>query len=171
MIDFRDSYVKNNIINIPTGNGNYTWNKRREGFSYIAERLDRFMFKGDMRNFDNNLSPSILPMMGFDLFPIRLIIDEVRKPIENPFKFKKMWYQDSEFLELLETWWQEDSLKKKMWCQDSEFLKLLETWRQEDSFKGSKIFFFVSKLKSLKNKILKWNYDYFKKQILRQALC
>ena len=49
-----------------------------------------------------------------------------------------------------------------MWFQDKAFLDLVREWWQEEQFEGSKMFCLVSKLKYVKEKILKWNNLHFK---------
>lgn len=41
MEDFKKYIQKDSLMDIKTKNGIYTWNNRRKGFCYIAERLDR----------------------------------------------------------------------------------------------------------------------------------
>ena len=60
-------------MDIKTKNGIYTWNNRRKGFCYIAERLDRFLLRGE-HNLDKLINAEILPMAGSDHFPVKLEI-------------------------------------------------------------------------------------------------
>ena len=76
---------------------------------------------------------SILPIAGFDHFPVRMELSEPQKPGRNSFKCEKMWFLDSSFIENIKTWW------------------------SQGNFEGSKMFLFVSKIKMLKEKILRWN--------------
>ena len=115
----------------------YTWNNRRKGECYIAERLDRFFLKGEL-NMDKLIIAEILPMAGSNHFPVRLEIKEQSKPSRNPFKCEKMWFMDRSFMEQIQDWW------------------------QDDQFEGSRMFFLVSKLKNLKQKIINWNKLHFK---------
>ena len=47
-----------------------------------------------------------------------------------------------------------------MWFLDQNFMNLVKNWWIQDNFKGSKMFIFVSKMKSIKNIILKWNKEH-----------
>lgn len=42
-----------------------------------------------------------------------------------------------------------------MWFQDQNFLGLVKNWWKEEHIIGSKMFFFITKLKKLKQKIIK----------------
>ena len=135
--DFKSWCEQHNLIDIPTNNGIYTWNNRRKDFAYIAEKLDRFLVKGDL-DFNNlNISASILPITGSDHFPVRLDIEEPHKPVRNSFKCEKMWFLDQNFLANIKLWW------------------------SQGTFEGSKMFIFMSKIKMLKDKILYWNKTHF----------
>ena len=48
-----------------------------------------------------------------------------------------------------------------MWFQDLKFIELIRNWWKQASFEGSKMFIFISKLKLLKENILRWNREYF----------
>ena len=137
MGDFKEWIQKDSLMDIKTKNGMFTWNNRRKGFCYIAERLDRFLLKGELSQ-DKMATAEILPMAGSDHFPVKLEIKEQIKPSRNPFKCEKMWFQDKTFMNHIKEWW------------------------QEEQFEGSKMFCLVSKLKSVKEKILKWNNQHFK---------
>ena len=78
-----------------------------------------------------------MPYAGSDHFPVCAEFSEPSKPIRNPFKCEKMWFQDLKFLELIRIWW------------------------TQASFEGSKMFVFISKLKFLKENILRWNREHF----------
>ena len=48
-----------------------------------------------------------------------------------------------------------------MWFLDPFFNENIKAWWEQDKVEGSKMFFFVSKLKLLNECILKWNKDHF----------
>ena len=128
---------KFSLLEIPSNNGLYTWNNRRKDNDYIAEKLDRFFIVGDISSYNKDFQSSILPFAGSDHFPVCLEISEPSKPQRNPFKYEKMWFQDPSFLEMIKTWW------------------------SQVEFAGSKMFIFISKLKMLKENILRWNRVHF----------
>ena len=113
-------------------NGLYTWNNKRLSSHYIAERLDRFIFKGDLSNFNYATHSTILPNVGSHPFLVRLDIEEQVKPIRNPFKCEKMLFLDDKFMGNIKQWWTK--------CE----------------FEESKIFRSISKLKYLKENILRF---------------
>lgn len=43
--EFRNFVERNELMEIPTGNGCFTWTNCRKGFGCIAEKLDRFFFR------------------------------------------------------------------------------------------------------------------------------
>ena len=125
------------MIDIPLNNGSFTWNNRRKDQAYIAEKLDRFFISGNFSDCNKNFQSFVLPYAGSDYFPICLEFSEPSKPIRNPFKCEKMWFQDLKFFELIRTWW------------------------TQAGFEGSKMFIFIYKLKLLKENILRWNREHF----------
>lgn len=136
-IEFKLWIDKLSLLEIPLNNGIFTWNNRRNEDNYIAEKLDRFFIAGNISFYNKDFQSSILPFAGSDHYPICLEISEPSKPHRNPFKCEKMWFQDPKFLELIKTWW------------------------TQAKFVGSKMFIFISKLKLLKENILKWNREHF----------
>lgn len=48
-----------------------------------------------------------------------------------------------------------------MWFHDPNFISNIKEWWKIGKFEGSKMFVFVSKLKMLKERILRWNKEYF----------
>ena len=48
-----------------------------------------------------------------------------------------------------------------MWFQDLKFIENIKTWWTQADFEGSKMFIFISKLKSLKENMLRWNRNHF----------
>lgn len=135
--DFKYWCDSNNLIDILLNNGNYTWNNRRKDFSYIAEKLDRFFLKGEISEINANIYSSILPVASSNHFLVRIEFSKPSKPVRNLFKCEKLWFLDPKFLECIKDWW------------------------NQGRFKGSKMYIFVSKMKMLKEHILKWNKDHF----------
>lgn len=136
-IEFKLWVDKLSLLEIPSSNGIFTWNNRRKDNDYIAEKLDRFFILGNISSYNKDLQSSILLFTGSDHFPVCLEISKPSKPQRNPFKCEKMWFQDPRFLELIKTWW------------------------TQANFAGSKMFIFISKLKLLKENILRWNREHF----------
>ena len=62
-------------VDIPTINGNYTWNNRRGERHQIASRLDRFLATEALVSLDIYYEAAILPTLGSNHWPIRLEID------------------------------------------------------------------------------------------------
>lgn len=89
---FGEWVKNNNLMDIRINNGTFIWNNRRLGFGHIAEKLDRFFFRGDLTKFWNTLSSSILTTIGSNHFPVTLEVEEEKKPSKCIFKFEKMWF-------------------------------------------------------------------------------
>ena len=136
-IEFKNWIDKLRMLEIPASNGIFTWNNRRKDNDYIAEKLDRFFIIGNLASYNKDFQSYILPLAGSDHFPVCLEISEPSKPPRNPFKCEKMWFHDPSFMELVKSWW------------------------TQANFVGSKMFVFVSKLKLLKEYILRWNREHF----------
>jgi hypothetical protein len=136
-VDFKKWVEDNHLVDIPMNNGKFTWNNRRKDFNYIAEKLDKYFVKRNDINTDLDIQSSILPIAGSDHYPVQITLSEPIKPHINPFKCEKMWFLDNNILDHVGSWW------------------------NERKFKGSKMFIFVSKLKYIKEKILKWNKEHF----------
>ena len=136
-LDLKNWIVDQGLIDIPLKNGTFTWNNKRQSSDFIAEKLDRFFILGNRSVGDLNFQSPILPYARSDHFPVCLELSEPSKPARNPFKCEKMWFQDLKFIENIKSW-----------------------WRQAD-FEGSKMFIFISKLKSLKENMLRWNRLHF----------
>ena len=107
--NFKDWCDSHNLVNIPTNNGIYTWNNKRKDSAYIAEKLDRFLIRGELDKLNLNFHSSILPIAGSDHFPVKFEFIEPIKPLRNPFKCEKMWFLDPNFLNNIKTWWDQDS--------------------------------------------------------------
>lgn len=108
MKDFNEWCEGHNLIYIPCNNEIHTRNNKWKDFVYIAEKLDRFFIKGDVEINNLNIQSSILPIAGFDHFPVILELIEPHKPFRNSFKCEKMWFLDSSFLENIKVWWSQD---------------------------------------------------------------
>jgi len=137
-LDFKDFVDRNSLFEIPMGNGTFTWTNRRLGFSNIAKKLDKFLFKGDLSKFLYSLECKILPISGSDHYPIHLEIIREGRLARCPFKFENMWFKDPSFMELVKQWWTQIN--------------------QE----GFKFFNIVTKLKYIKKNIKVWNKECFK---------
>lgn len=63
-------------------NGTFTWNNRRTIFSQIVEKLYRFMFKGNLKNFKYNIKVQIISNSSSDDCPIKYI--KISKAQQEP---------------------------------------------------------------------------------------
>lgn len=71
---FKDVQMDLRLVDIPTINGNFTWNNRRGGNKQIASRLDRFLASEHLIGMDIFYEAPILPSIGSDDWPIKLEI-------------------------------------------------------------------------------------------------
>lgn len=76
--DFQNFVDRNYLIELHTSNGCFTWTNRRKDFCSIAEKLDRFFFKGNLGAFPFTLGCKINFGAGSDHFPIQLDIEGER---------------------------------------------------------------------------------------------
>lgn len=79
----------------------------------------------------------ILPIADYDHFPVRFEFSEPHKPTRNSFKCTKIWFLDPCFLDNIKSWW------------------------SQGNFEGSRMLIFISKMKILKEEILRWNKQHF----------
>lgn len=122
-------------MDIKCGNGTFTWTNRHRGFSNIAKKLDRFFFKEDLLSFKGEMTSTIETQAGSNHYLVVLDIVEEQRPLCSPFKFENMWMKQEGFFDLIDNWW------------------------KQKTFIGSKLFCFVSKIKAIKAKLLKWNRE------------
>ncbi|XP_059070202.1 uncharacterized protein LOC131859930 [Cryptomeria japonica] len=106
-LDFQSFVNGNALFEVAAKGGNYTWTNRHRGFSYIAEKLDRFFLAGDW-----NLAPlvfeaEVLAISGSDHFSVSLVVQKDEVPIRCPFKVEKMWIREPSFKEHVVGWWKE----------------------------------------------------------------
>lgn len=78
------------IVYIPK-NGEFTWTNRREGFTRIVERLDRFLVGLEWMTDVICCEFIILPFSTSDHYLIMLGIKRSEKPKVSTFKFSLMW--------------------------------------------------------------------------------
>ena len=82
-MEFKKWIDTNNLIDIPINNDKFTWNNRRKDFAFIVEKLDKFLFKGELSGLDLDLQVAILPTTISDYFPVRIEFSEPIEPV-NP---------------------------------------------------------------------------------------
>ncbi|GLJ48416.1 hypothetical protein SUGI_1021880 [Cryptomeria japonica] len=135
---FQDFVDKNQLLDVASKNGTFTWTNRRTGFTEIAERLDRFLVAGDWLAQNLILESSILPLIGSDHFPICLNVSLGYSEGGHPFQFELMWLRVPDLHDLIAAWWNESVLGN-----------------------NSMLFKLNKKLKYIKIKIKEWNLSQF----------
>ncbi|XP_059073739.1 uncharacterized protein LOC131874401 [Cryptomeria japonica] len=70
MEDFREFVAGNSLFDVKPKNGLFTWTNRRENFSRISERLDRFLVGPFWVDSDFNVDSCILSWTLSDHFPV-----------------------------------------------------------------------------------------------------
>lgn len=110
MEDFRDFVTLNHLFDIIPKNGRYTWTNRRENFTRISKRLDRFLVGPFWLDSSINLDSCILPLSLSDHFPVPLSFKEVDKTSRGSFRFQGMWWRDKDFLPNVESWWEDSDI-------------------------------------------------------------
>lgn len=76
-------------MEIQMGNGSFIWTNKRKGLCNIIERLDIYLFKGDLGSFSFSLEGNIMSIFGSNHYPIHLDILGERKTVRCLFKFEK----------------------------------------------------------------------------------
>jgi len=133
------SFIDNDkLLDILPKSGNFTWNNRRGGDRMIASRLDRFLISENIIMEGIAVESDILLSRGSDHWPVSLIVEVQGTPRNKPFRFEKFWLEHPNFIKMVEKWWSEP----------------LEG-------RGSKMFNFQKKLRSIKDKIKEWNKTVF----------
>ncbi|XP_057869210.1 uncharacterized protein LOC131076177 [Cryptomeria japonica] len=136
-LDFNNWINKNSLLEIQMAENAFTWNNKRIGFCNIAEKLDRFFIHGGLSELNYTMEAKILPLSGFEHFPLQLNILTDHSPRNCPFKFESMWFRDDNIINLIEHLWNDSVLS------------------------GSKMFIVANKLKLIKRKLLEWNRENF----------
>ncbi|XP_057829385.2 uncharacterized protein LOC131040463 [Cryptomeria japonica] len=136
--DFQTFVNFDALFEVVAKGGRFTWTNRRWGFSYIAEKLDRFFLAGDW-----NLAPlifeaEVLAISGLDHFPVSLVVQKDEVLLQCPFKVEKMWLRELGFRDQVVGWWKEAPM-----------------------LDGFLAFQFFKKLSYVKQKLKSWNREVF----------
>eukprot|EP00253_Pinus_taeda_P023436 PITA_23436 len=126
------------LVDIQPRSGAYTWNNRRGGERQIASRLDRFLVSESLLLEGVIVYSDILPCGGSDHWPISLTATIQGTPRNKSFRFEKFWLEHSDFIQLVEKWWQEPV-----------------------GIRGTKMYKLQGKLKHIKYRIKEWNIKVF----------
>ena len=92
----------NGLIDIVTSRDSCTWDNKRKGFNFIAEKLDRLLLNGDMVEIPFTLESKVKPVSNFDHYAVELCIIKDKKPNNCPFKFAQIWFKDEGFINMVE---------------------------------------------------------------------
>eukprot|EP00253_Pinus_taeda_P018098 PITA_18098 len=71
-LGFKDFILSNQLMDLHTSNGTYTWTNKRRGSQHIASRLDRFLMSDNALHLGGDFHSSILPLARSDHWPILL---------------------------------------------------------------------------------------------------
>jgi len=131
---FKDIIRSNQLIDIQTSNGTYTWTNKRRGVHNIASRLDRFLISDNAIHLGGDFHASILPQGGSDHWPIMLQWTRPGKHCNWPFRYEAFWSSHPNFKEVVQ-----------------------EAWKSFSPPEGAKMFKFQQKLRHLKQVLKVWN--------------
>lgn len=126
-IGFKEFIQSNQLMDIQTSNGTYTWTNKRRGIQNIASRLDRFLISDNAIHLGGDLHASILPQGGSDHWTIMLQWTRPSKQCNHPFCFEAFWFTHPNFKEMVRA-----------------------AWKSYTPPVGAKMFQFQQKLKNLK---------------------
>lgn len=156
MQDFKEFVSNKNLFDVVLKNGCYTWTNRRAKFASISDRLNRtFASISDRldRTFVGpfwvessfNLESRILPFSLSDHFPVQICLNDSQVKIKGNFKFLSMWWRDVNLIKKIKEWWLESNI-----------------------FVSTPSFFFLQRMKFIKDKIKLWNVASFKNIFLEK---
>eukprot|EP00253_Pinus_taeda_P009834 PITA_09834 len=134
----KDFIQDNRLIDIPSNNGMFTWNNKREGSQQIASRLDIFLLFDNAIHLGGEFTASILSISGSDHWPIELQWSRPGSRTSRPFRFEAFWMTHMDFNDLVSS-----------------------KWHNFIPSNGSKMYPFQQKLRYLKSKIKYWNHTSF----------
>lgn len=135
---FRDSISSLHLVDIKSGNGLFTWNNRRVGEYWIAERLDRFLVSSSWVGGGWSTSFEIFDWRGSDHWPIKMVSSSTQVARSPSFKFQLMWLWDPALQALVEQW-----------------------WRKGRSAFGTAMYTFAKQLQFVKFQLKQWNRQGF----------
>eukprot|EP00253_Pinus_taeda_P013020 PITA_13020 len=147
-------FIQNNqLIDLQTSNGLFTWTNKRRGPHHIASRLDRFLISDNAIHLGGALHASILPQGGSDHWPIMLQWISPGKQSNRPFHFESFWFTNPDFKRMVQA-----------------------VWKSFTPPTGAKMYQFQQKLRHLKQAIKAWNKSKFgnildAKKSLEQSMC
>lgn len=136
--DFLDFINSANLVDVYPKSGAYTWNNKRGGERQIASRLNRFLISESILMEGVIGESDILPSGGSDHWPISLMAAIQGTPKNKPFRFEKFWLSHTDFIQLIEKWWNEPV-----------------------GIRGTKMYRLQRKLRYIKDKIKIWNKTVF----------
>jgi len=143
----------NQLIDMQTSNGTFTWTNKHRGIHHIASRLDRFLISDNAIHMGGDFHTSILPQGGSDHWPIMLQWTRPGKQCNRPFRFETFWFTHPAFKEMVQA-----------------------AWKSFIPPAGAKMFQFQQKLRHLKQVIKAWNKSQFgnileTRKSLEQNIC
>jgi hypothetical protein len=112
--DFRDFLEGNSPSDCIPTNSITTWSNRWKETHHFGVRLDRFLVNQCCVLQRGLGTSSILPYMGYDYFPVDLVISTNSKGFKprSYFKFEKMWFADRNLIKLLHQCYDDSSFLK-----------------------------------------------------------
>jgi hypothetical protein len=102
---FKEFIDDNNLLDLETPNGIFTWNNKRGGSNQITSWLDRFIVYDNIETSIGDFMATILPSSGSDHWPISLLWQSTRGPTYRPFRFEKFLLSHPDFVETVKNWW------------------------------------------------------------------
>lgn len=135
---FKQFLQDNQLMDIPTSNGTFTWSNKRRGAHHIASRLDRFLISDNTIHLGGDLNASIIPQGGSDHWPILLQWSRPGNHCNRPFRFEAFWLNNSNLQDVVKN-----------------------AWASYSPPAGAKMYQFQQKLKNLKQVLKVWNQTHF----------
>lgn len=104
-IGLKDFIHRNQLMDLQTSNGMYTWTNKRRGPQHIASRLDRFLMSDNVVHLGGDFHASIMPQVGSDHWPIMLQWSRLGSRCNRPFRFEYFWFSHPNFRAVVNDAW------------------------------------------------------------------
>jgi hypothetical protein len=132
--DFQQWTDANQLIHLPTAGAFFTWTNGRDGVTHTERRLDRCICNQSWLDSCASIACSTLVRNRPDHYPLLLDFQCYSRKFMSSFKFLKMWSTHDNFIETIESSWNERIIGCPMFILNSKLKRLkvkLKLWNKE----------------------------------------
>ena len=122
-------------LDMPLKNGKYTWNNRRTGAGFIADRLDQFLVSVTFLIRDLIPASFALPSDVSNHKPISLVLAPSTNLGPIPFRFNALWLQEEKSMTIIRDAWRADISGSPSFVWESKLRRVrrdLKAWVKLD---------------------------------------